>query len=125
MISPANANPFGPSRRTYRRRELPPRLLGQIELDSLEIGHLRSAIRANRVSFPSQVCTFAKHDRADLHWRVVLLYFVLGWSCESIACRYGFTEQRLRQILKAWVRRAVQNGYIQRIPPASAILSPA
>jgi hypothetical protein len=72
------------------------RLLGQIKLEALEIGHLRAAIRANRVSFSSQVPTFEKHDRADLQWKLVLLYFVLGWSCENIGGRYGLTVRRVR-----------------------------
>jgi hypothetical protein len=88
----------------------------RIKLDSLRIDLLREAIRANRVSFPSQVPTFERHDRPDLQSKLVQLYFVLGWSCENLAARYGLIHQRVRQILTTWKRRAVVTGYIQVIP---------
>ena len=79
------------------------------------------AVRANLVSFASPVPTFERHDRADLQWKLVQLYFVLGWSCEAIAERYGLIHQRVRQILKTWKQRAVEMGFIQYIPPAEYI----
>ena len=82
---------------------------------------LREAVRANHVSFPSPVPTFKRHDRPDLQWKLVQLYFVFGWSCESIARRYGLIHQRVRQILKIWKQRAVEMGYIQYIPPAQVL----
>jgi len=88
------------------------------KLSSLRIDQLREAIRGNRVSFPSQVPTFERHDRPDLQRRLVQLYFVLGWSCEKVAERHGLIHQRVRQILSTWKSRAVAMGYIQYIPPA-------
>ncbi len=87
-----------------------------LQLDHLSLNDLRQAIRANRVSFPAQVPVFPKHDRPDLQRKMVQLYFVLGWSCGSIANRYGMLRQRVQQILNTWKRRAVQTGYIQDIP---------
>jgi two-component system KDP operon response regulator KdpE len=100
----------------YRRQRLPP--FDQTRLDGLRIDGLREAIRSNRVSFPSQIPTFERHDRPDLQRKLVQLYFVLGWNCETIASRYGLIHQRVRQILTTWKRRALAMGYIQYIPPA-------
>jgi len=86
-------------------------------VDLLSLSRLRQAIRANRVSFPSQVPIFAKHDRPDLQRKMVQLYFVLGWNCSAIGQRYGLIRQRVQQILNTWKRRAIQMGYIQDIPP--------
>lgn len=91
--------------------------LDQMKLDQLRIDQLRQAIRSNWVSFPNPVPTFERHDRADLQWKLVQLYFVLGWSCEAIAARYDLIHQRVRQILKTWKRRAVEMGFVQYIPP--------
>jgi hypothetical protein len=98
----------------YSRPDLPP--LDQGTLNSLRIDQLRAAVRANLVSFPSPVPTFERHDRPDLQWRIVQLYFVFGWGYETIALRYGLVHQRVAQILKTWKRRAIETGYIQHIP---------
>ena len=82
------------------------------------MSELRGRIRRNRVSFPSQVPVFAKHDRPDLQRKTVQLYFLFGWSCGRIAERHGVLRQRIQQILSTWKRRAIQTGYIQEIPPA-------
>jgi hypothetical protein len=103
-----------------KRQQLPP--LDRIRLDTLRIDQLRLAIRANLVSFASPVPTFERHDRPDLQWKLVQLYFVMGWSCEAIAERYGLIHQRVRQILKTWKQRAVEMGFIQYIPPADYLL---
>jgi hypothetical protein len=92
-------------------------------IEDLEIKTLRAAIRANRISFPSQVPVFPKHDRADLQRQMVQLYFLFGWSCSRIGARYGLHRQRVQQVLNAWKRRAVQMGYVQSIPPAQAVRS--
>jgi hypothetical protein len=105
-----------------RRRSVP--ALNDLKLDSLRIDSLREAIRANSVSFPSQVPTFERHDRADVQAKLVQLYFVCGWNCESIAGRYGLIQQRVRQILTTWKRRAVETGYIQYIPPDELLILP-
>jgi hypothetical protein len=84
---------------------------------------LRLAIRSNLVTFPSQVPVFERHDRPDLQRRIVQLYFIFGWSCETIAARYGMLRQRIGQVLNTWKRRAVETGYIQFIPPVESIPS--
>jgi len=88
------------------------------ELDADSLNELRRKIRQNRVSFPSQVPTFQKHDRPDLQRKAVQLYFLFGWSCNKIARRLGILRQRVQQILSTWKRRAIQLGYIQEIPAA-------
>jgi hypothetical protein len=75
-------------------------------------------VRQNRISFPSQLPTFAKHDRPDVQRKAAQLYFLFGWSCGRIAQRYALPRQRIQQILSTWKRRAIQMGYIQEIPPA-------
>lgn len=100
-----------------RRKSLPS--LDRVTLHSLRSDQLRVAIRSNLVSFPSQVPVFERHDRPDLQRRIVQLYFLLGWSCETIAARFGLLRQRVGQVLSTWKRRAVEMGYIQVIPPAS------
>jgi hypothetical protein len=87
-------------------------------IEEFSLNELRTKIRQNRVSFPAQVPTFAKHDRPDLQRKAVQLYFLLGWSCDRIAQRHGLLRQRVQQILSTWKRRAIQMGYIQEIPPA-------
>jgi hypothetical protein len=102
-----------------RRQALPP--LDQVRLLSLRSDQLRLAIRNNLVTFPSQVPVFERHDRPDLQRRIVQLYFLLGWSCETIAARLGLLRQRIGQVLNTWKRRAVEMGYIQVIPPPASI----
>jgi hypothetical protein len=104
-------------RRPHRCAQPALPLLDQSSLNSLRLDQLRVAVRANLVSFPSPVPTFERHDRPDLQWRIVQLYFVLGWGYETIALRYGLVHQRVSQILKTWKRRAIETGYIQHIPP--------
>src|SRR5271154_6944849 len=91
------------------------------KLERLKIPVLRKAIHANRISFPSQVPVFLKHDRADLQRKLVQLYFLLGWSCSRIGARYSIRRQRVQQILNTWKQRAIQMGYIQSIPPDRAV----
>jgi hypothetical protein len=90
-------------------------------LQQLTLEQMRAAIRSNQVSFPSQVPTFARHDRPDLQRKLVQLYFVLGWSCGTIGARYGLIRQRVQQILNIWKRRAIEMGYIQTIPGAEEL----
>lgn len=87
-------------------------------IEGFTLNELRQQIRENRVSFPSQVPTFEKHDRPDVQRKAVQLYFLFGWSCNRIAQRHGLLRQRVQQILSTWKRRAIQMGYIQEIPPA-------
>jgi hypothetical protein len=105
---------------TYRAR---PRADNTEHIEELTLAELRRKIHRNRASFPSQVPTFAKHDRPDLQRRLVQLYFLFGWSCNRIAHRFGILRQRVQQILSTWKRRAIQMGYIQEIPPLPLRLS--
>ena len=41
---------------------------------------LRRAVRRNIVSFPSQIQAFLRRPAADMQCRVVLLFFVRGWT---------------------------------------------
>lgn len=95
---------------------------GGPKIESLRLDQLRAGIRANRISFPAQVPVFEKHDRPDLQRKIVQLYFVLGWKCNSIAKRYGLIRQRVQQILNTWKRRAAEMGYIQHIPPVEDVI---
>jgi hypothetical protein len=93
-------------------------------LCEMRIDNLRRAIRNNEVSFPSQVPTFPKHDRPDVHGKMAQLYFVFGWSSPKIGARYGLSRLRAHQILNTWTRRAVEAGYIQSVPPAESVNLP-
>jgi len=73
---------------------------------------LRRAIRRNIVSFPSQVPVFLKAN-AGIQWRVVLLFFVLGWSSTTIAARFNVPVHRVWQIVEDWSVRAFGLGYLQ------------
>jgi hypothetical protein len=90
-------------------------------LEELGIADLREAVRTNRVSFPSQVPTFPKHDRPDLQRKLAQLYFVLGWSCSTIGERYSLAPTRVRQILNTWRCQAARTGYLQHIPPSEVM----
>jgi hypothetical protein len=91
----------------------------------LAIDTLRDAVHNNFVSFPAQVPAFPKLARADLQCKLVQLYFLRGWSSESIGKRYGITRERVRQILTQWKARAVFLGLIQYIPPVESSVVPA
>jgi len=95
----------------------PPHSTNTEQFEACTLVELRRRIRQNRVSFPSQVPTFEKHDRPDIQYKAVQLYFLFGWSCNRIAQRHGLLRQRVQQILSTWKRRAIQTGYIQEIPP--------
>jgi hypothetical protein len=88
----------------------------------LENKVVRQAVQENVVSFPSQVPVFGKQTQPDLQQKLVLLYFVCGWTMDSVAQRYGLGRQRLGQILTAWRIRALKEGYIQAIEPAHPLL---
>ena len=85
------------------------------DIQQVDIGNLRDAIRANWVSFPSQVPTFPGSGDADMQRRLVQLYFVSGWRCTTLATRYGVTPEQVRHILNAWKLRAANAGYLQHI----------
>jgi hypothetical protein len=77
---------------------------------------IRTSIRSQRLSFPSQVPVFQHLHRPDIQWRIVLLYFVRGWSSVRIAARYGMTRERVMQLLRQWIAKAIRRGYVERIP---------
>jgi len=82
---------------------------------------LRQAIRNREVSFPAQVPSFPRQNWGENQWRVVILYFGRGWTCERLAARYGVTCGRVRQLLRSWVECAMARGYLQEIPAESSI----
>src|SRR5271165_4309300 len=105
---------------TTKQAHLPPSM-APAPLD-LENKVLRQAVQENLVSFPSQVPVFEKRSRPDLQQKIVVLYFVLGWTMDDIAKRYGLGRQRMGQILTAWRIRAVKEGYVQAIEPEHPLL---
>jgi hypothetical protein len=78
---------------------------------------LRRAIRGNIVSFPSQIPSLLKQPAADTQWRIVLLFFVRGWSASRIAARFNVPRHRIWKILNGWSVRALALGHIQVIDP--------
>jgi hypothetical protein len=88
-----------------------------MELATVRLDRLQSAVRNNEVSFPSQVPIFVRCAPTDLQTHAVQLYFVHGWSCQRIGERYGFVRNHIWQILNEWRRHAVSRGYIQETPP--------
>src|ERR1035437_7541660 len=73
-------------------------------------GILRRAIRGNIVSFPSQIPSFPKGSQADMQWRMVLLFFVRGWSVAKIATRFQVPNHRVWTLLNGWSVRAMAQG---------------
>jgi hypothetical protein len=80
-------------------------------------GILRRAIRGNIVSFPSQIPSFPKGSQADRQWRMVLLFFVRGWSVAKIAARFQVPNHRVWTLLNGWSVRAMAQGHVQVIDP--------
>jgi hypothetical protein len=78
---------------------------------------LRRAVRGNLVSFPSQIVAFLKSPPADMQCRVVLLFFVHGWSSIDIAARFDVPKHLVWGILNDWSVRALALGCIQVIDP--------
>jgi hypothetical protein len=80
-------------------------------------GILRRAIRGNMVSFPSQIPSCPKGSQADMQWRMVLLFFVRGWSVAQIAERFQVPNHRVWTLLNGWSVRAMAQGHVQVIDP--------
>jgi hypothetical protein len=78
---------------------------------------LRRALRRNIVSFPSQIPVFLKQPPADMQWRMVLLYFIRGWSSVRIAARFNVPTHWIRKSLNEWSVRALALGFVQVIDP--------
>lgn len=80
-------------------------------------GALRQALRSNLVSFPSQIPVLLKRPEPDMQWRMVLLFFLQGWSSARIARRFGVPIHRIKKSLDEWAVRALALGYVQVIEP--------
>ena len=78
---------------------------------------LRRAVSRNIVSFPSQIQAFLRRPAADMQCRVVLLFFVRGWTSIQIAARFGVPKHVIRGTLNEWSVRALALGHIQVIDP--------
>jgi hypothetical protein len=78
---------------------------------------LRRALRRNIVSFPSRIPVFLKQPPADMQWRMVLLYFIRGWSSVNIAARFNVPTHWIRKSLNEWSVRALALGFVQVIDP--------
>jgi hypothetical protein len=78
---------------------------------------LRRAVRRNIVSFPSQIQAFLRRPAGDMQCRVVLLFFVRGWTSIQIAARFGVPKHVIRGTLNEWSVRALALGHIQVIDP--------
>src|ERR1019366_4580380 len=78
---------------------------------------LRRALRSNIVCFPSRIPILLKQPPPDMQWRMVLLFFVLGWSSARIAVRFDVPKHRIKKGLNEWSARALALGHIQIIDP--------
>jgi hypothetical protein len=87
-----------------------------MDLVNLNNDELRRAIHTNQVSFPAEAPVFPRQTRADIGWRLALLYFVRCWSLNDIGRKYRLSRERAGQIVKVWRIHAVRSGYIQEIP---------
>lgn len=76
---------------------------------------LRRAVQENRVSFPAQVPRFPQQYRSEVQWRLVVLFFVLGWSSAQLGQRYHVTSRRVRQSIRQWVDQAEALGYMKEV----------
>ena len=83
--------------------------------DKTSLGGLRQAIRSNLVSFPSQLPVSPDCTEPDLQRRLVLLYFVFGWSFTRIADRYSMSAKRVRRMVESWRVFAVRAGYVEKV----------
>jgi hypothetical protein len=86
--------------------------------------YMRREIRSHCISFPAQVPVFPQLPRIDIQWRIVLLYFIRGWSTQTIAVRYGMSRKRVMQLLKQWISQAIVSGYVDRIPSEAECTDP-
>ena len=76
---------------------------------------LRTALRRNLVTFPSQVPAFAKQPAGHIQQGAVQLYFVRGWTVRRICLRYGLGKKIVQNLLSDWRMRAISAGLIQEI----------
>ena len=76
---------------------------------------LRHALRNNIVSFPSQTPILLRLPAADMQWRMVLLFYVRGWTAVEIAKRFHAPRHQIWKALNDWSVRALALGVIQVI----------
>ena len=84
---------------------------------------LRSAIRNNTVTFPSQMIRLGSRADGDRSDRIVQLYFVRGWSVWRICERYRLSRTKVDAILNRWRNRAIAAGFVQEIPVQREIVT--
>jgi len=96
----------------------------QESIAAWSLRYMRREIRSHCISFPSQVPVFPHLPRIDIQWRIVLLYFIRGWSTQTIAIRYGMSRKRVMQLLKQWISQAIVSGYVDRIPSETECVEP-
>jgi hypothetical protein len=84
-----------------------------VSVQRMTLEQWRTAIRNNQASFPAQVPRFERQSCPDIQWRVAVLFLVSGWTCGSIAGRYGLSRSRVWQMVRSWTDRAVQLGYVR------------
>jgi Transcriptional regulatory protein, C terminal len=87
-------------------------------LAELTIEKLRTAIRNNRISFPSQVPAFSGQPQPEIQWRMATLFFINKWSYDALSSRYGLSVSYVSVLIRQWAQRAIHLGYLQDIPPA-------
>jgi Transcriptional regulatory protein, C terminal len=87
-----------------------------VNIATMSLAVLRTAIRRNQISFPSQVPVFLRQPKADVQWRLVELFFVHNWSWTDLGLRYGISAEYTRKLIARWVRRAAELQYLQEIP---------
>jgi len=112
-----------PVRRSQANGRANPRIR-DLQVREIDLCNLRRAIRANWITFPSQLPAFSGCGPPDLARKLAQLYFVMGWAIEKIATRYGLCGGRVACVLNAWKARAAEAGYLQHIPPADVIKEP-
>lgn len=81
------------------------------------IRKVRAAICQGHASFPSQVPVFRNLNRPDIQWRLVLLYFIRGWTVSAIASRYNMTRTYTQQLIRKWLVRAILLAFVEEISP--------
>jgi hypothetical protein len=104
--------------------EQQPGAASAVGIATLSLSYMRREIRSHCISFPSQVPVFPHLPRLDIQWRIVLLYFIRGWSTQTIAVRYRMSRRRVMQLLKQWISQAIVSGYVDRIPSEAECIEP-
>ena len=88
----------------------------ELDLKTLTLRQLRSAIRGNAVSFPSQMPLLTGRMNEN-QWRMAHLFFIAGWPLRTLGKRYNLAYWWVGKLIHEWVERAIAHGYVQEIPP--------